>query len=189
MTTGIPLPTAASTGSTSALCIERRQHDSVDSGRDRVLHELDLLDPIVFLLWALPDDIDVSELVGGLERAGVQRFPELVGRSLGDDDHPPLLRFGTGQACSARILDLRRMNQPGDLGLVHVLGGDQHLAGGDLRFDGLFFQLHDHRFDGELAHSKRILHDQALDFPVAHRVDEWLAGVETNEDDALAAGV
>ena len=97
--------------------------------------------------------------------------------------------FGSREAGFARILDLWRMNQLGDLGIVHVFGSHQHLAGRDLWFDRLFLEVLDHRLDGELAHPQRILDDQPLDLPLPHRVDEGLAGVETDEDDALAAGV
>ena len=81
------------------------------------------------------------------------------------------------------------MNQLGDLGIVHVFGRDQHLARRDLRFDRLFLEVLDHRLDGELTHSQRVLDDQALDFPLPHRVDQGLAGVETDKDNALAAGI
>ena len=107
MTTGMPLATAASTGSTSALAVERGQHDPVDPGGDRVLDELDLLDAVVLLLRPLPDHLDVPELVGGLQRPGVDRLPELVGRPLGDDHDPPLLLAAAGEARAADVLVLR----------------------------------------------------------------------------------
>ena len=188
ITTGIPLATAASTGSTRARASSGASTIPSTPGGDRVLHELDLLDPIVFLLRTLPDHLDVAQLLGGLERAGVNRLPELVGRPLGDHDHPPLLRLGPREARPARVLDLRRMDQLGDLGIVHVLGSDQRLARRDLGLDRLLLEVLDQRLDAQLTHLERILDHQSLDLPLAQGVDQRLAGVEADEDDALTAG-
>ena len=73
--------------------VQGRQHDPVDPGGDRVLDELDLLDPVVLLLGPEPDHFHIPQLLGRLERAGVDRLPELVGRPLGDHDHSPLPRL------------------------------------------------------------------------------------------------
>ncbi len=86
---------------------------------------------------------------------------------------------------AARVLGLRRMDQLGDLGIVHVLGRDQRLAGRDLGLDGLFLEILDHRRDAGRSHAQRVLDDQALDLALAHGVDQGLAGVEADEDHAL----
>ncbi|MBP1769077.1 MAG: hypothetical protein H6P98_3192, partial [Candidatus Aminicenantes bacterium] len=70
-------------GPTEGPLIQRCKDDAVDSAADEVLNHCDLLSPVVFLLGAFPDDLD-PEFLGGHQGAHVDRFPEFVGRPLGD---------------------------------------------------------------------------------------------------------
>jgi hypothetical protein len=54
---------------------------------------LNLLFAIILLLRAFPDDFSV-ELASRLNRSGVDRFPEFVGRSFGDDGDLKFCGFG-----------------------------------------------------------------------------------------------
>ena len=83
MTTGIFASTRLSHGADERLVVERREHDARDALRGERLHDVDLRFEIVFLERALPDDVD-AELLRRLDRAGVDRFPELVRRALRD---------------------------------------------------------------------------------------------------------
>jgi hypothetical protein len=69
--------------------VERREHDAAHTLRRETFDDLDLLFAIVFTQRAFPDHFYVGslrfEFLRGLVAAGVNAFPELVRRALGDD--------------------------------------------------------------------------------------------------------
>ena len=89
MTTGMPARDGFLDRPDERPGVERRQHDAADALAQEALDDLDLLLAIVLAERALPDHVDVDalrlQLALGLDRAGVDGAPELVGRALGDD--------------------------------------------------------------------------------------------------------
>ena len=181
ITTGIPLATAVSTGWTRALGVERGQDDAVDPGRDRVLDELDLLDAIVFLLRALPDHLDVAQLLRGLHGARVDRLPELVRRPLGDHHHPPLLRLRPRKARAVALSAWGGWTKAFMSGSFMFSGVTMTSPVEILPLDRLLLEVLDQRLDAQLAHLERVLNDDSLDRPAFQGIHDRLAGVETDQ--------
>ena len=163
--------------------VERGQHDAVDPAGDRVLDELDLLRRSSSF-WGPARSRRHSQLVGRLERAGMDRLPELVGRPLGNHDHPPFLLLLPKALASV---------------VFSTWGGWINLAiSGSSMFSGVtsvspveilgstgFFSRCLTIVLTRARPSVGVLDHQALDFPLPQRIDQRLAGVEADEDHAL----
>ena len=66
---------------------------------------------------------------------------------------------------------------------VEVLRRNHCHAGIDALLHGLSLQAVDDCLDAEVAHIKRILHDDAVQLFRLHRIDEYLGGIEPDEHD------
>jgi len=88
--------------------VEGGEDDAVDPAAYEVLHDRDLLGPVVLFLGAFPEDPDV-QLPGRLDRPGMDGFPELVGHSLGDDGD--LESFGPGSGLSAGLFPAAALDE------------------------------------------------------------------------------
>ncbi len=72
------------------LRVERGHNDAAYSLGNKALHDVDLPLAVVLLQGAFPDDAGVASLLRSLLGAGMNRFPELVRRPLGNDGNPVL---------------------------------------------------------------------------------------------------
>ena len=98
MTVGIPSLFASSTGRTRALSSRGASTIPLDPLAREALDHLDLLLAVVLADRPLPDDLDLDALglqvARGLDGAGVDALPELVGEPLGNDRDLEALRSG-----------------------------------------------------------------------------------------------
>src|SRR5690349_10091766 len=82
---------------------------------------------------------------------------------------------------SLQIITNRRLEQGLHLRLVDVVGRDHLHARVYHLLDRLALQVLDHRAHAEVAHMKRVLHDEAVQLFRVHGVDERLARIEADE--------
>jgi len=84
-----PAPDRGFDGRNEPAVVERGEHDAAHALADEILDHLHLLLAVVLLERSLPDD--AHRRAGGVEftlgpdRAGVNGFPEFVGRALGNN--------------------------------------------------------------------------------------------------------